>query len=326
MVTRRSLLAVAGTGGLVLASGCLDLARGDKAEYRASPAAVDSATVEDEQFEDMGSEELKIERDVDPPVADKRTVTVYNWLAKYGKEFDFSQLDAEAVQEQVEEASGDSELLANQSIELATLEANGISEELLLQKGLDREDLEDGSVDIATLQENGIDLETLKDNGIDLDALNSSTGGESVGSGEAIAPSTDRKGVLFGVLSTPQAEVLGRNLNPVSDLEHKELLEKFGDRLGDQQIDEITLLEESTATVLGESVPLSIFKTTTQVEEMEIELHIYVFTKNHEGDILVGAGIHPKFMDAEDSIRTMMQNVQHPVAESESSDSESSDS
>jgi len=343
MVTRRSLLTAAGIGGLGLTSGCLDLAREGETEYRASLAVVNSDTVEQEGFEHLSNEELDVEKTVNPPVGDERTVRVYNWVAKYGRPVTVTDIDMEALEENVteevaEETNVDEDTIANQSIDLETLEKNGISEEMLLQSGLDREELEDGSVDLETLRENDIDLETLQKYGIETDDLtgenqdgdgsngDDGSGADDSDGGAGIVASTDRNGVLLGLVSTPKAEIAGRNFNPVADMDHEELLERFGDRISDQGIGDITLVEESTETLFGDSVPLSVFETTKTIQNREVDFRIYVLTATHEGDIVVAVGLHPKLADVEDSVRTMIRNVEHPTEQSESGSGSGSDS
>jgi hypothetical protein len=332
MDTRRSLLAAVGASGVALVSGCLDLARGNDVKYEASPAAVGTATVEQEGFALENVQEPTIDRTIDLPVGGTRTVTVRNWAVQYAKSFGVAELGTA--------------VLENNDIETIT---ENVSEDTLEDAGVDTDQLDNGSVDDAldesdvsledvdteTLEEAGIDPKAVESGDVDPEKIESVTGqdgtdqtdggdgqtdesdqsgGESTDADETGQSTTEqKKGVLFAAVSTPRAKVLGQDVNPAASFSNKELVKEVGKRFAKDKLDDISLVREGTETLLGSSETLSVFETEATIKEITVDVRIYL-TKTTDGDdLVIAAGVHPAPIDEEAAIRTMINNVEHPT-------------
>jgi hypothetical protein len=341
MDTRRSLLTALGTGTVALVSGCLDLARGKDVQYESSPAAVTPSVVAKEGFEAEQTREPTVERTIDAPVGGKRTVTVKNWAVQYAKSFSLSELgtaalqnndlDPETIQENVssdtlEEAGVDPDQLENGSVD-ETLDS--IDDETLREAGIDPSAVDSGDIDAETLEQYGIDPSELKSSETDSkagqDGSNQSSH-ETQQDGDKSNSATgsqdeQKKGVLFAVVSTPQAKVLGQGVNPAANLSNEELVEKIGKRFAKDKLEDLSLVTEGSVTLLGSSQTLSTFETRATIEGLELDVRVHLTKTKHENDLVIAAGAHPRVIEQQSSIESLINNVEHP-AELPSTDEE----
>lgn len=116
------------------------------------------------------------------------------------------------------------------------------------------------------------------------------------------------------VVSTPKAEVAGQGLNPLGRAPMEDLIERIGEREADQG--EVESVEETEITVLGTDTEVGKFESTTEDEGgQEIDTYVYVTRVGHEGDYVIGVGILPQQLEAEESaVYTMMEGIEHPVS------------
>lgn len=337
MNTRRSLLAAVGTSGVALVSGCLDLARGEDLSYEASPAAVTPSIIKEEGFQPEQTREPTIDRTVEPPVGGKRQITVKNWAVQYAKSFSLAELGTAALQnndidpetitdnvssEQLEEAGVDTEQLENGSVDEA-LEGSDVDTD-----NIDAETLEEAGIDPSTVDTDNIDAETLEEAGIDPSKFQSSetnseesqgdgTGQGSTGTDQESGGSGDggeqKKGVLFAVVSTPRAKVLGQDVNPAASLSNKELVEKVGKRVAEDKLDDLSLVEERSTTLLSSSETMSTFETRATLNDLELDVRIHLTKTKLEDDLVIAVGAHPRVIEQRSSIERLVNNIEHPA-------------
>jgi len=142
-----------------------------------------------------------------------------------------------------------------------------------------------------------------------------------------IKPRTpDSPSSTFAAISSPGAEVLGKNRNPLAQLSNEELISQFVGRL--DRLNDVEQQETYTTSVFGEERTVIVSTATAEiVEGQESDFHVELASFMHEGDYLVLAGGHPAGTDADVDYTNLMRIVEHPVdpPEDAQTDSDGSD-
>lgn len=119
------------------------------------------------------------------------------------------------------------------------------------------------------------------------------------------------------VFTTPSISVVGQQFNPVADQSNEELVEQAQSRVEGQidggGIEDVELVENRTATILGEETTVGVFAGTTTVQGAEVELRILVTKVRHDGDFVIVAGAYPQALasDERPRLETVFDNVEH---------------
>lgn len=124
------------------------------------------------------------------------------------------------------------------------------------------------------------------------------------------------EGGLFAVVSLPAVTVAGRTLNPIADLSHAELLNRFGSQLGGQygSIENAKFEETFQETILEQETTVSTFFTTTTLQGQEVDVTLYVATIEDGEDLIVSVGGHPQLLSEErNNVIDLKRSLQHPV-------------
>lgn len=132
-------------------------------------------------------------------------------------------------------------------------------------------------------------------------------------------------GALFSAISTPNFEVLGQSANPVDAMDHGEMIEEFSGEIDAvDEIEDVRLVDEDEAQLLGQTADLSIFEATVNIDGQSADGRLYVTHVEHEGDIVLAVGGYVDDEEIEalldedieegESIREMIQSVEHPVS------------
>jgi hypothetical protein len=121
----------------------------------------------------------------------------------------------------------------------------------------------------------------------------------------------------FAVVTTPDLEFLGFQLNPLANTDNEAILEEFG-RLGENfqgvpSLDSYELLEEETITIFDQETTLSTFDTTGTSAGTEVELIQYVAAFEYEDDAVIAIGFHSKGIDAKDELLPLFGNLQYDI-------------
>lgn len=121
----------------------------------------------------------------------------------------------------------------------------------------------------------------------------------------------------FVVLSTPEFSVAGRALNPVATMDADELLERFRGDLEEEMegdLRDIRKVDERTEPVLGVAGTVTTFAANTTAQGREIVVNVHVTKVRHEGDVVVGIGVHPEALQQQaPEVFTMMRGIEHPA-------------
>ncbi|MFC3958996.1 DUF6517 family protein [Halovivax cerinus] len=110
----------------------------------------------------------------------------------------------------------------------------------------------------------------------------------------SIGPLVDQRAAVFVTLSTPKVEVLGRQLNPVEDMETARLVGMIAENYGG--LGSPSHVEDTELSVLDQQVVTSMYRTTaTFGGNQEIEVNLHVTEAIDAGDDLaVGIGVYPR--------------------------------
>lgn len=118
------------------------------------------------------------------------------------------------------------------------------------------------------------------------------------------------------VLSTPRAEVLGRTFNPIAEMEPRELIRQFQDRI--EGIENVRHVGEESAATLDTAAEVGRFEAEGTVADggQQVDLELLVTESVASGDDLVLAvAAYPEVLaDAErpDAL-AMIEGIDHPT-------------
>lgn len=121
----------------------------------------------------------------------------------------------------------------------------------------------------------------------------------------------DLPGAVFTTLTTPNIEIVGRELNPVADTSNEELLDRVRARY--DGIENVEVDGEDTVTVLGETTTRTRFTAEARFAGTDAEVYLHVSNPVESDDEFVsGVGVHPRlFPNEESDIVTMIEDIRH---------------
>ncbi|MFP4530959.1 MAG: DUF6517 family protein [Halodesulfurarchaeum sp.] len=128
-----------------------------------------------------------------------------------------------------------------------------------------------------------------------------------------LAVSTTGAVGTVALVSTPQMTVAGQAVNPVGKMSPRQLLETVA---AGQGLSDVTFRDNRSVTVLGEDATVSVFDATTEYAGQEVDVSVHLFRVAHEDDYVIGVGVHPAVMSAEQAgVDTMFAGIEHPGSE-----------
>lgn len=124
-----------------------------------------------------------------------------------------------------------------------------------------------------------------------------------------MGPLGEQRGALFTVLSTPQVEVLGREFNPVADMDTRELVEMVQD--GYDGVRNVGPLDTSEVTVLGQETTQQRFEAEADFGGATVDVYLHVSEAvGTDEDLAVTVGAYPQQTDGEEAnVRRLMEGV-----------------
>lgn len=112
------------------------------------------------------------------------------------------------------------------------------------------------------------------------------------------------------VLSTPEINIAGQTLNPIGTMSDRELLDTLLENY--EGISDVSQEETRQIQVLGQSTDVTTFSAVIDYQGQEVEVTIHLTTVKHEGDVVVGVGVHPAVISSEEAgVDTMLSGIQH---------------
>lgn len=117
---------------------------------------------------------------------------------------------------------------------------------------------------------------------------------------------------MMAVVATPKAEVLDQGLNPIGRMGRQALLEQMFSFAGVSNTGEITEVETTQQTVLGEQRDISVFETTRTQAGQEITVRIRMVRISHDDDYVIALGTYPKRMSNEgQTVQQLFAGITH---------------
>jgi len=102
----------------------------------------------------------------------------------------------------------------------------------------------------------------------------------------------------------------GQTMNPAADWSERRVLTEVAQQYA--SLTDISHVDNRSLAILGEARTVEQFAGTTTVGNDEIDVFIHVTKFTHDGDVVVGIGVHPSsFPDEQDRQDDMFSGIQH---------------
>jgi PDZ domain-containing secreted protein len=112
------------------------------------------------------------------------------------------------------------------------------------------------------------------------------------------------------LLSVPQVRILGQQIDVVERLDPESMVSRAQGESGDLQREQ--KIDEFSTQALGDSRTVEVYRGTSEREDSETKVRIYVTTFDHEGDTMIGVGIVPESAGSErKAVRTLLGGLQY---------------
>lgn len=124
----------------------------------------------------------------------------------------------------------------------------------------------------------------------------------------------EQEAAVFVAFATPEVGVLGRNFNPVEDMDPDEIVE-----LIQEEYDDLRNLErvgEDPVTLLGSEVAAVRYEgeATFAGAGLDIYLHITPAVPN-AGEFVLALGVYPRAIDDAENVFALIESIHHPGAD-----------
>ena len=120
----------------------------------------------------------------------------------------------------------------------------------------------------------------------------------------------EQQAAAVAVLSTPEVNVLGQTFNPVGQMDNAELVERVVSQQG--QVRDVKEVGTSEITMLGETVEVTKFSATIEMNGQEVDGYVHIGQVTHDGDIVLVAGMYAKQLSGEEeTVLELMSAVEH---------------
>lgn len=115
---------------------------------------------------------------------------------------------------------------------------------------------------------------------------------------------------VFTTVTSPKASVLGRNLNPIAEMDPRGIA-AYADEEDSKLSVEGDPTEERTVDSL-EPTTVTTFPGTVAVEGMDVDALVDVTRFPHDGDHVIAVGVYPEDLPGSgDRIETMFEGLEH---------------
>ena len=118
---------------------------------------------------------------------------------------------------------------------------------------------------------------------------------------------------VFAAFTSPQVEVAGQSLNPISNISTEELIQRFQNRF--DSMNDVSRESEEEVDILGSARTVTKFSATVSVDGNDVPVFVLIANFNHESDAVVPMGIFPQERQDEEgpNVRQLMANLSHPA-------------
>lgn len=122
------------------------------------------------------------------------------------------------------------------------------------------------------------------------------------------------RAAVFSVLSSPQVDVLGREFNPIADMDPAEIADQVQDRY--DGMDDLQEVGSESVTLLGESTTATGFEGSAELLDVgvDVEMLLWITESVESGDdhVLVLGG-YPTLLEAEErsNVFRLIEGTEH---------------
>lgn len=118
------------------------------------------------------------------------------------------------------------------------------------------------------------------------------------------------------VLSSPEIDVAGQTLNPISGLDERQILDKFSSSYEGLTVGQ--RVDNRTVQSLDGERTLSKFEGTATLAGTEQDVYVHVTKYKHESDFVTAVAIYPQSLEGEeDTVVTLLNNFEHATNSSQ---------
>lgn len=126
----------------------------------------------------------------------------------------------------------------------------------------------------------------------------------------SLGPFGDQELGRFVVFTTPTVDIAGQTMNPATDWSERRVLEEVATRYA--ELDDISHEGNRTMSILGAERSVEQFSAVTTIGGSQIDVFVHVTKFQHEGDVVVGIGVHPQQLpDEQDRQDVMFGGIRH---------------
>jgi hypothetical protein len=120
----------------------------------------------------------------------------------------------------------------------------------------------------------------------------------------------------FLALSSPEINVAGQTLNPLSGLSEREILEKFSSSYEGLNVGQ--RVENQSVQSLGANRSVSKYEGTATLAGSELDVYVHVTKFRHGEDFIAAIAIYPQSLpDEEENVETLLTNLEHTTNSSD---------
>lgn len=124
----------------------------------------------------------------------------------------------------------------------------------------------------------------------------------------------------FVALATPKAQIVGVNANPLGSADKERIVTEAISRSGEAGIDvsrdDIEVVGNTTATVLGTEADVTTFGATAERSGTEVDVRIHATRVEHGDDYVIAVGMHPVgASNGASDVIAMFEGIEHDAGE-----------
>ncbi|NGM71580.1 hypothetical protein G6M89_21790 [Natronolimnobius sp. AArcel1] len=141
-----------------------------------------------------------------------------------------------------------------------------------------------------------------------------------------VAGLANQRAAIFSVLTTPEVGALGRNFNPVEEMDARELVDLIEDNY--DEIGNIEFEDDESVEILEQTTTRSWFTADAEFEGTSLTVDLHVTEAVSAGDdLLVSIGVYPADLRSreEDNVIALMENIVADINEADDDEDASDD-
>lgn len=116
---------------------------------------------------------------------------------------------------------------------------------------------------------------------------------------------------VFAVLSVPQIrpEQVDIVVNPLKDQTPGQIATFVQTEY--RGFEDVTHIQNQSVTMLDSDTTMQTFSASARAGDRSIQISLHLATTVHDDDVIVGIGIHPRALDETESIKSLLESIEH---------------